>query len=243
MLSETIVVIDDDERVIQSLELALSEYEVVGFEKPKEAMVYLRKPNEVSLVLLDVMMPKVNGINILQEIKSLKTDLSVIMITAYGSKDVVMQALRNKADDFIEKPFDIKEIRQKIKEHLSKKLKFSTYGVTQNLHVERIRRFIDRNYNNVNLDEIASQMCLSPKYISRLFNRVNDIDFRDYKVQVKIKRAKDLLVNTSLSVHDISNDLGYQNPESFMRIFKQKVKLTPMQYRKKSLVSQSIDHE
>src|SRR3990167_2098322 len=76
-------------------------------------------------------------------------------------------------------------------------------------------------------------MCLSPKYVSRMFNKTHGASFRDYKVKVKLDLAKNLLKKTSFSVNKIAFDLGYQNAESFMRIFKRVSKVTPTQYRKK----------
>ncbi|MCA9399635.1 MAG: helix-turn-helix transcriptional regulator, partial [Candidatus Omnitrophica bacterium] len=66
-----------------------------------------------------------------------------------------------------------------------------------------------------------------------LFNKQNETSFRRYKLNVKIDIAKALLKNSGLMVYEISNQLGYQNPESFMRIFKRETGLTPSGYREK----------
>lgn len=233
MISEKIAVIDDDPRVIKSIKMALTEYEIVEFSNGEQALAYLRRPHEIGLVLLDVMMPGINGLNVLYEIKKGNRDLTVIMMTAYGSQDIAVQALRNRADDFIEKPFKMEELREKIKAHLKEKDGVFASHRDQGDHVCRIRRFIERNFSDASLGFIAGEMCLSPKYLSRMFNKLSGTSFRDYKVKVKIELAQNLLKKTSFSVTKISYDLGYQNPESFMRIFKRLTKYTPTEYRQR----------
>jgi len=234
MLSEKILVIDDELKVIKSIKMALVEYEIIEFRNGNDAIKYLKNPNEINLVLLDVMMPSINGMDVLKAIKENKKDMIVILMTAFASKDVAIQAIRNRADDFIEKPFDISELKEKIHVHLKEitKTKYQLKG--SNEQIDRIKRFIERNYKNANLDFISNELCLSSKYLSRMFSQKNKQGFREYKLQIKIGRAKELLKETHLNVYEISIELGYQNAESFMRIFKRQTKLTPSQFRKKS---------
>jgi two-component system response regulator YesN len=231
MISERIVVIDDDSRVIKSIKFILPEYEIIEFQNGQDALAYLKKPNEINIVLLDVMMPGMDGMGVLQEIKKIKEDIFVIMMTAYGSMDVAVQALRNRADDFIEKPFNIKELQEKVKAKLKEFAHLSKNEADPGDRVERIKRFVERNYPNVSLESIASEMSLSTRYVSRMFNGTTGSSFRDYKVKVKMEAAMVMLKNTSLTIDEISDKLGYLNPESFMRIFKRKIKCTPSEYR------------
>lgn len=233
MLSEKILAVDDDERVIKSIKISLEEYEIMSFSRGEEVLEFLKDPNEINLILLDVMMPGMDGISVLNEIKTLYPDISVIIMTAYGSLDVAVQALRHHADDFIEKPFDVDDLKNKIHTILKKKEQMSGISNNKAHSVDRIKRFIERNHKNASLEFIASEMCLSSKYVSRMFNEKCGFSFRDYKVKVKMDIAKSLLENSSFNITEISLKLGYQNPESFMRIFKRITELTPMQYRKK----------
>ncbi len=145
MLSEKIVVVDDDQRVVKSLKLALTEYEIKDFNNGEAALAYLRKPNLINLVLLDVLMPGIDGLATLQEIKRINTGIAVIMMTAFASKDVAIEALRLHADDFIEKPFDISEVREKMRNLLREKLREERVEADWDRYVERVKRFIMRN--------------------------------------------------------------------------------------------------
>jgi two-component system response regulator YesN len=147
---------------------------------------------------------------------------------------VVIQALRSQADDFIDKPFSIPDLKEKIDTILKKKMYSQNFRKDKDDQIHRIKRFIERNYQNVTLGYIAEEMCLSSRYLSRVFNKKNDISYRRYKLKVKMDRAKELLLKTQLNVSEIAIELGYQNPETFMRIFKRLTNMTPSEYRLKS---------
>ena len=234
MISEKIVVIDNDPRIIKSIKLAFPEYEFIDFNNGEDALTYLKTPNNINVVLLDFMMPKMDGISVLSEIKKHMSHIGVILMTGYGSKDIILDALRNHADDFLEKPIQMPELKDKLRFLLRERMHVQNLRKDKNNQVDRIKRYIERNCTNVKLDYIANEMCLSPKYVSRFFNQNNELNYREYRLQVKIDRAKVLLTDTHLNVCEIAIELGYQNPESFMRIFKRMVEITPTQYRKKN---------
>lgn len=234
MLSEKIAVIDDDPRIIKSLEMALNAYDIIAFTDSEKAFEFFQKPRDIHLVLLDVMMPKINGLSILEQIKKVHKHAIVIMMTAYGTKDVVIQALRHHADDFIEKPFKAEALKIKIRNFLKQQFYVHKNVDDKAFKVERMKSFIQRNYNRVSLEEMAEELCLSPKYISRIFKECTGVSYRDFHLEIKMKMAKELLQNTSFNVDEIAYKLGYQNPESFMRIFKQLTSVTPSEYREKS---------
>lgn len=238
MISEKIVVIDDEDKVIKSICLLLPEYEIIPFSDGDKAVEYLRSPNSVNLVLLDVMMPKFDGLILLQEIKRLNKNIGVIIMTGYGSKEVMLQALRAHADDFIEKPFRRTELKERVSIVLRSKLHDKNLRKNKDDQVDRMKRFIERNCDNVNLEFIANEMCISARYASRLFKQKNKVNYRNYKLQIRIDKGKKLLTETAKTVSEIAFVLGYQNPETFMRMFKQATSLTPSEYRAKHKVQE-----
>ena len=234
MISEKIVIVDDDPRIIKSVKLAFPEYEFIEFQNGEDVLQFLRKPNNINIILLDFMMPKMDGISALSEIKGFMPDVGVILMTGFGTRDVIIDALRNHADDFIEKPIQMPDLKRKILRLLRERLYVQNIRKDKNDQVDRIKRFIERNSTNVNLDYVANELCLSPKYVSRVFNRNSSVNYRNFKLQVKMDKAKALLTKTQKDVCEIAIELGYQNPESFMRVFKRLTKITPTQYRKKN---------
>ena len=115
----------DDERDVQNLfeqrfrkEIKSGEVEFVFANSGNEAMSYLTNHNrEDMLVLSDINMPGMSGLELLQEIKQKFENPSpvVMMITAYGDEDNYNQAIKFGADDFLTKPVDFKLLKEKLK--------------------------------------------------------------------------------------------------------------------------------
>ena len=82
----------------------------------KEALDFLhtKEHPEVVLVLSDINMPGMTGLELLKQIKSEMPDLQVFMITAYGDQQNYNEAMKNGADDFLNKPVDFVELKEKI---------------------------------------------------------------------------------------------------------------------------------
>ena len=231
MISEKIVVVDDDLRVHKSLESILFEHQLISFTDAQEALDYLLRPNEIKLALVDVCMKGLNGIELLERLKSAKKEMAVMIITAHGSQDIVVEALRLHADDYVEKPFDIHELKDRVKIILKERSRYDHLSRDPHTQTERIRQFIEHNYTNCSLEYIAKEMCLSSQYLGRLFAKHDEHGFRAYKLKIRIEKAMDLLRRSSLDVSEIAYQIGYENPESFMRAFKRYVKITPSTYR------------
>src|SRR6266545_1324637 len=106
-MSQTILLVDDEPLNLDLLEQELTE---LGYaiEKADSGRTALNKLAAVSpdLVLLDYQMPGMNGVQVLTEIKKRQAGLPVIMITAYGTIERAVEAIKSGADDFVTKPFD-----------------------------------------------------------------------------------------------------------------------------------------
>ncbi len=102
-----ILVIDDEAEIRESLEvlLAAEGYAVDGAASGESGLKHLREKT-FDLVLLDVMMPDKNGLEVLSEIRTMDPDLAVVMITAFGSVENAVAAIKGGARDFITKPWD-----------------------------------------------------------------------------------------------------------------------------------------
>jgi len=164
------------------------------------------------------------------------------MLTGYGSKEVVIKALREDAEDFLEKPVNVEKLKNTIDNIFSKKQieQNKEKGEIDN-EVARVKLFIERNcYKKVSLEGAARAVSLSSKYLSRLFKEREGVGFNQYKFIVKLNRAKELLLSGGLSVVQIADKLGYLNPESFIRMFCKYQKTTPGAYRSKYSRQKSI---
>lgn len=94
--------------------------------------------------------------------------------------------------------------------------------------------YLDRHYGeDINLNIVADKLNLTSGYLSSTFKEKTGINFSEYLNTLRIERAKALLTNLDLRIQDIALQVGYQNVNSFIRMFKRSSGLTPGEYRKR----------
>ena len=123
--TEKILVVDDESSIRRILETRLSMigYDVISAANGEEALIMFRKEYP-SLVVLDVMMPKLDGYGVCQEIRK-ESDVPIIMLTALGDVSDRITGLELGADDYVIKPFSPKELEARIKSVLRRADKIS----------------------------------------------------------------------------------------------------------------------
>lgn len=118
----TIVIIDDENDILSMLEKYLTReggYKIKTFNNPVTAISSL--PKDTDLILLDIMMPQMNGLDALPKLLEKSPDTKVLMMTAYSTLDKVLNAHRHGANDYVMKPFSsLNALGKKIEETLKK---------------------------------------------------------------------------------------------------------------------------
>jgi len=118
-MSEKILIIEDEENLVKGLKLNLDDegYEVSWAMDGEEG---LRKSLEESpdLIILDIMLPKMNGLDVCRELRKRNVTIPIVMLTAKGEEIDKVVGLEIGADDYLTKPFSIRELLARIKAHL-----------------------------------------------------------------------------------------------------------------------------
>lgn len=111
-----ILVIDDERSMREMLEIFLSRenYEVTGYSSAGDALAVLDEDKAFDLIITDINMPGLTGLDLLKSVGRFEKNIPVIMITAYGSPDSAVEAMKLGAVDYITKPFRIEEIKARI---------------------------------------------------------------------------------------------------------------------------------
>ncbi len=124
---KTVLIVDDEETLTWSMAKSLlkdrDKYEVLIANNGREAIRILER-NKVDLVISDIRMPDINGLDLLVKIRKEHPQTKVIIMTAYGSSDVQKEASRRGSLFYIEKPFEISDIRKIIINLIGKKKGF-----------------------------------------------------------------------------------------------------------------------
>jgi DNA-binding response OmpR family regulator len=113
MINKPILIVDDEKNIRLTLSQALEPMgaEIDTAANGEEALTKL-KEKEFGLILLDIRMPGMDGMEVLHRVREIRPDIRVIMITAYGTVESAVEAMKLGAVDFLQKPFDPEEIRE-----------------------------------------------------------------------------------------------------------------------------------
>ena len=120
-MNKKIAIIDDEQDILDTLERFLQrseKFDIETFSNPKSALDSV-KQGKFDLILLDIMMPQMNGLDFLEEIKKVNPTQKVIMMTAYSTVDKVIQANKTGATDYVTKPFvSLRDVENKVLDNL-----------------------------------------------------------------------------------------------------------------------------
>ena len=118
-MKKTLLICDDEEGIRESLKLIFEkEYELLFATNGFEAIDRVKK-NAIDIVIMDIKMPRMDGIETMRKLKEIKPDLKILVTSGYKSVETAKEAVSAGASDYMVKPFDRKEIASAIKRLVS----------------------------------------------------------------------------------------------------------------------------
>ncbi len=123
MAQGSVLIFEDEAENLRSLTKALEKvgYEVKGFQNPRDGMAYFAARGDIDLVLTDLRMPGMDGMEVLKRVKESEPSVGVLLITAFGSVESAVQAMKVGADDYLAKPVDLYELRRRVQALVEKR--------------------------------------------------------------------------------------------------------------------------
>ena len=245
MAKPTILIIDDELNLLKSLSLILTDdYDILTASNGREAIQLFKSNPSVSLILLDLTMPVMNGAEALAIIRETSREVKVIIMTGNSSHDYAKKCAALNVQGYVEKPFDIPQLLMQIRKELGmdefKALKalwpddyeerFDSMGELNKKTV----RYVEKHYNaKIELQDLAEHFRVSREHLSRKFLDGCGINLKAYIKSVKIEKGKEaLLKDRDLSIREIAASVGMNDDKHFCRLFKEETGLTPGEYRK-----------
>ncbi len=163
-----VLVIDDDEDICLYLKEFLTRegYRVTTISKPLDALPEIREGRH-QIVLLDVRMPEVDGVELLREIRAIDSDVCVIIMTAYPSVESAVDTMKSDAFDYLRKPFELEQLRTVIQRAVREKgLMIDAEERVNQLLGAKIRQL--RKERSLTLKQLANKTALSVSLISQI---------------------------------------------------------------------------
>ena len=242
------VMIVEDDKTNQRFYEKLKVWEEEGFviagqaSHGKEALA-LMEQNEYDFYLVDVMMPVMNGLEFLQELKNRGVDAPKIIASNYNEFEYVRQGMKLGAMDYLLKPITedaLRECLQSVREELweSRDVKimeqiFKACGAdTESGFTKKLMAYFAEHTRDLNLKDISDEFLLSKDYFGKLFKRQMNENFNQFVLKYKMEYACYLLKDTDDRIYEISDALGYKTTDYFSKLFKEYTGQTPAGYRK-----------
>ncbi len=243
----------DDESIIRRGIRALIDFnglnigECFEAENGEEALD-IQKKQQIDLILADINMPRMNGLEFCRRAKERDPSVKIAVLTGYDYLDYAIRAIKVGVDDYALKPFSRDDV-QKLLFRLAEKKKEADSFTT-------VRRMVDRLVYDAGadgdgsiraqmagvLDEhladpgfsltvMAARMGYSVSYLSTLFKKCFGENFRDYLLELRLERAKILLLSTQMKNYEIAAAVGIDDPNYFSVCFRRKYRKTPKEFR------------
>ena len=202
-----------------------------------EAYDYL-KDNKIDLLLTDVKMPFMDGIELIRHLKDESRDIICIVLSGYDDFEYVRLCLQNNVFDYLLKPLDIDDWEFTFKKavNLLKERDNNSdidIGEHSKKHIiDPALEYMQQHFcEQITLSDVANHIYINPTYLSRIIKQETGMGFTELITKMRIEAAKRMLRDPSYKINEISEKIGYVNPRSFTSIFKKYTGYTPYSFR------------
>jgi signal transduction histidine kinase/DNA-binding response OmpR family regulator len=223
-------------------------YQIAEVENGLQALQSI-EDNEPDLIVSDVMMPGMNGLELTRKIKTdLKTcHIPVILLTAKTSEENKIEGIEDGADSYIPKPFNSRHLEVRVKKLIEGRRNIRAFykqnytaidkldeqvTLLDKKFVRKVNDIIDQHLadNNFRVEELSEEIGMSRVHFYRKIKSLTDMTATEYLRNYKLKKAAILLRNHEFTISEIAYRTGFSSTSYFSKCFKELYNLTPQQY-------------
>ena len=247
---QAILIVEDNEELRNFLTIQLGKYyQVMTAGNGLEAMEVL-KVNIINLIISDVMMPLMDGLELCKSIKSdiESCHIPIILLTAKTTLNNKIEGLKNGADAYIEKPFamphllvqinNLLESRIKLRQNFANNPYIATNSMAQNKADEdflnKLTEIIKQNLDDdtFNIDNLASAMNMSRTNLHRKIKGITEFTPGDFIRIIRLKKAAELLLEGEYRINEICMLVGIHSLSYFSKSFQKQFGVLPKDFAK-----------
>jgi two-component system response regulator YesN len=241
------IMIAEDEEHIRSglkktIEVVIGGFKVVAEAANGKDALDLINTTSPDILITDIRMPEMNGIEMIRRIRSNFPKLFILIVSGYGDFEYAKQAIKYEVAEYLLKPVNrvelaeaLQRIEKKLDDHRqvhSKENGLTNEGSEGRYVIRKVKDIVLQNLaEDISLQRVAEQVNLTHHYLSGLFKTVEGQNYSDFVTDSRMNKAKLLLKESSLKIHEIARLTGYVSAKHFMNVFKQRVGTTPSDYR------------
>jgi signal transduction histidine kinase/ligand-binding sensor domain-containing protein/DNA-binding response OmpR family regulator len=246
--NQTVLIIDDDDDIRHFIASTLStSFKILTAADGKQGME-IATAEMPDIVLCDVMMPHITGLELCKKLKSnIKTGhIPIILITSRALSMQIQEGFNAGADEYITKPFRTSHLllkintllqnRERLKNVYSKKFSLESLGIevvsSDERFMTKINEIIQNNFSNQELDVdfIASELGMSRTNLYRKVKSLTNLSTIDLIINIRLLAAKRMLIESDLSIAETAYETGFNSPAYFTTSFKKQYGITPKDF-------------
>ncbi len=239
--NKVVLIVEDNQGIRDYLSHLIGKYyKAITAPNGSYALEILEK-NKVDLITADVMMPEIDGIELLEKVKQ-KADLNLIpfiLLTARNDEELKLEAIRIGVDDFIQKPFSANELLARINALINnfneRKQAIATVDTPNNDITQRVKELILENIDNSNfkVPQLAAALSMSERNLYRIIKSESGLTPTKFINEIKLTIArKHLQVNRYKTVQEVAFAVGFETNSYFSKLFKERFGKSPAEYLK-----------
>ena len=247
----SLLVVEDTTDMLEFLAKNLGNYYTIyTASNGAEALACLEKTT-VDLIISDIVMPEMNGFELLKSIRSddMLCHIPFILLSALDSIDSKIAGLDYGADAYIEKPFSLSHMKATINNLLeNRRMLFRHFTSVPDMSYDQtlinktdvkwintVNEIITQNFTNeeFTIDWLAEEMAISRSNLQRKLKGLTGMPPNDYIRLIRLKTAGELLRNGEYRINEVCYIVGFNNPSYFARCFQKQFGILPKDYIKK----------
>lgn len=244
-----VIIADDDIEMLHGLKQIIPwedfGYSVAGTAENGFAALSLIGEIKPDLLIADITMPGIDGLELIRGAKKLKNDMRSIVLTCHEDFIYAKEAIKLDVSDYLVKytltAEELVEAILKVRKEIESgnngeangKLGCNNRIQAHRKEIAKVLEFIDCHMDEmISCEAMAKYVNLNCSYFSRLFKDQTGVSFSDCLKQKRLERATDLLINTELCIEDIAKAIGIENSSYFYRFYKRETGHTPGDIRR-----------
>ncbi|MBS6646203.1 MAG: response regulator [Clostridiaceae bacterium] len=242
-----VVVVEDEfyvrKGIIQTFDWKSLDCEIVGEASNGKQGIEVVEETKPDLVIADIEMPVVDGIEMVKMLRSKKCGAEFIFLTAHQKFTYVHSALKLEAVDYLLKPFHYKDLEEcirkvkiklhKIDEETSKTVLLTDKEIqAENIYIKKAITYVREHYaREIMVSDVAEHLKISEAYFCRLFKKETGYTFGQYLTNYRVHVAAGLLSNFPMKVSEAAEQVGFTDSNYFSTIFKKIMEMSPSEYQ------------
>jgi two-component system response regulator YesN len=189
------------------------------------------------IILMDINIPLLSGLEALELIRKRFPDTAFIIISGYNEFEYAQKALRMQAADYMLKPVKFDELARVVDRIRRELLRRRSAGLRREEDAggKRIYKIISYLHEHIaeaiSLKKLSEEFFLHPAYISQLFKQETGMNYHDYLIRLRLDMAKKKLSTSDLSITQIAALTGFQDYRGLSQAFKRFEKTTPSMFK------------